>query len=140
MSTPGRSASFAPHGPARAAQTPGAVVDAVAQARRWYWQRLSAMVLAMCVLVHLVVMVVAMRGGLTGAEILERTRGNLAFAAFYGCFVLACAVHVPIGLATVAREWGGLRAGTATWLARAFGALLLVLGLRAVWAVYAGGG
>jgi fumarate reductase subunit C len=30
---------------------------AVAQARRWYWQRISAMVLALCVLVHLAVMI-----------------------------------------------------------------------------------
>ncbi|MFO1330065.1 MAG: succinate dehydrogenase [Rubrivivax sp.] len=114
--------------------------DAVAQARRWYWQRISAMVLALCVGVHLAVMVWAVRGGLSGAEILARTRGNHAFAAFYALFVGACAVHVPIGLATIAREWWSFSAGAALWASRAVALLLALLGLRAVAAVYLGGG
>ncbi|MDQ2779113.1 MAG: succinate dehydrogenase [Pseudomonadota bacterium] len=93
------------------------------------------MVLAGCVLVHLAVMIYAVRGGLSAAEILGRTRGNAAFGVFYAVFVVACAVHVPVGLANIAREWWGLRESTALWLARAFGLLLLVMGLRAVWAV-----
>ena len=112
---------------------------AVAQARRWYWQRISAMVLALCVLGHLLVMIYAVRGGLTGAEILGRTRGHWGFAGFYGLFVLACAVHVPLGLANIAREWLGLGEAAALWLARALGLLLLVTGLRAVLAVFSGG-
>ena len=122
----------------------GAVSDplrvAIAQARRWYWQRISAMVLALCVLVHLGVMIYAVRGGLSAAEILGRTQGNWAFAAFYAVFVVACAVHVPVGLAHIAREWWGLPAGAALLASRAFGVLLLLLGLRAVWAVVAPGG
>lgn len=106
-----------------------------AEARRWYWQRISAMVLALCVLGHLVVMVVAVRGGLTGAEILSRTQGNWAFGLFYAVFVVACVAHVPIGLARIAREWFGIAETAALWLARAFGLLLLVTGLRAVFAV-----
>ena len=109
----------------------------VAQARRWYWQRISAMVLALCVLVHLAVMVYAVRGGLSAAEILGRTQHNWGFAAFYAVFVVACAVHVPVGVANIAREWWGLGESTALWLSRAFGLLLLVMGLRAVWAVVA---
>ena len=112
--------------------------EAIAQARRWYWQRISAMVLALCVLVHLAVMVWAVRGGLSGAEILARTRGNHAFALFYALFVAACAVHVPIGLAAIAREWWGLGARAALLLSRAFALLLALLGLRAVAAVYLG--
>lgn len=110
--------------------------ERVAQARRWYWQRISAMVLALCVALHLVLMIVAVRGGLTGAEILSRTQGSWAFAAFYTLFVLACVVHVPIGLATIAREWWRLGDAAARWLARGFALLLLVLGLRAVLAVF----
>lgn len=113
--------------------------SAVSQAQRWYWQRISAMVLAVCVLVHLVVIIYAVRGGLSANEILDRTRGSLAFGAFYAVFVVACAVHVPVGLANIAREWWGWRAATALWAARAFGLLLLVMGLRAVWAVVAPG-
>ena len=109
----------------------------IAQARRWYWQRISAMVLALCVLVHLAVMVYAVRGGLSAAEILGRTRGNWAFAAFYAVFVVACVVHVPVGLANIAREWWSMGERTALWLSRAFGLMLLVAGLRAVYAVVA---
>lgn len=114
-----------------------AAASAIAQARRWYWQRISAMVLAVCVLVHLVVLIYAVRGGLSAAGILGRTRGNWAFGAFYAVFVVACAVHVPVGLANIAREWWGLREDAAVWLARAFALLLLAMGLRAVWAVVA---
>jgi fumarate reductase subunit C len=102
------------------------------QARAWAWQRISAMVLAVCVLVHIVVMIYAVRGGLSGAEILARTRGSIVFAGFYTVFVLACAVHVPIGLATVAREWLGMSEESASLLAKLFGMLLLVLGMVAV--------
>ena len=110
---------------------------AIAQAKRWYWQRISAMVLALCVCVHLGVLIYAVRGGLSAASILGRTQGNWAFGAFYAVFVVACAVHVPVGLANIAREWWSLSDEAAVWAARAFGALLLVMGLRAVWAVVA---
>jgi fumarate reductase subunit C len=109
--------------------------EAIAQAKRWYWQRISAMVLALCVLVHLGVMVYAVRGGLTAAEILGRTQGNWAFGVFYAVLVLACAVHVPVGVANIAREWWGLGERAARWLALALTLLLLVMGLRAVVAV-----
>lgn len=123
----------------RAGASGDAQHQAVAQARRWAWQRLSAMVLAVCVVLHLAGMIWAVRGGLTAAEILSRTQGNAVFAAFYAVFVLACAVHVPIGLAAIAREWWGWPPAVAAWFARAVAALLLVLGLRAVWGVYAPG-
>lgn len=110
----------------------------IAQAKRWYWQRISAMVLALCVLVHLAVMVYAVRGGLSAAEILGRTQGNWGFAAFYAVFVVACTVHVPVGLANIAREWWGLGERAAQWLSKTFGLLLLVMGLRAVYAVVVG--
>ena len=109
--------------------------QAINQAKRWYWQRISAMVLALCVLVHLVLMVYAVRGGLSAAEILGRTQGNWGFAAFYAVFVVACTVHVPVGLANIAREWWGLGPRVAQWLSTAFALLLLVMGLRAVFAV-----
>jgi len=113
--------------------------DAVAQARRWYWQRISAMVLALCVLVHLAVMVYAVRGGLSGAEILARTRGSWGFGAFYALFVGACALHVPLGLANIAVEWGRWTAPRARWLGRIAALVILMLGLRAVFAVVIGG-
>lgn len=110
---------------------------AIEQAKRWYWQRISAMVLALCVLAHLALMVYAVRGGLSAAEILGRTQGNWGFAAFYAVFVVACAVHVPVGLANIACEWWGMKERMAQWFSRAFALWVLVMGLRAVYAVVA---
>jgi fumarate reductase subunit C len=109
---------------------------AVREAQAWYWQRISAMVLALCVVLHIAIMIYAVRGGLSGSEILARTRGSVAFAAFYSVFVLACAVHVPLGMARIAEEWAGFSAVAARWIARGFAVLLFVLGLRAVFAVF----
>ncbi len=110
---------------------------AVTEAKLWYWQRVSAMALALFVLVHLATMAWAVRGGLSAAEILGRTRGSWLAGAFYGAFVLAAAVHASIGLATIAQEWLGLRAGPARALAAAFALAIAVLGLRAVFALVA---
>jgi fumarate reductase subunit C len=113
------------------------MTTAMTQVRLWYWQRMSAMVLALCVLVHLGVMIYAVRGGLTAAEILGRTRGSLGFAVFYSVFVIACAVHVPIGLARILEEslgWRGPKVAIATGL---FSLLLLSMGLRTVYGVIA---
>jgi fumarate reductase subunit D len=65
-------------------------------------QRASAAVLALCVLVHLVTIIYAVQGGFSCT--FGRTRGNYGWAAFYSVFVLACAVHVPIGLRAVPRN------------------------------------
>ncbi|HEU0229253.1 MAG TPA: succinate dehydrogenase [Burkholderiaceae bacterium] len=108
---------------------------AAVRARRWYWQHVSAMVLAVCVAVHIVIIVYAMHGGLTGAEILARTHDNWTFGIFYAVFVIACAVHVPAGVANVLEEWVGLRVATSDVISKLFGLLILVLGLQAVYAV-----
>ncbi len=105
------------------------------QARLWYLQRLSAMALAVFVAVHLATIVYAVRGGLSGAEILARTQGNWLVAAFYGTFVIACAIHVPIGLARVAEEWLGWSPRLANAAAIVAALALAALGLRAVHAV-----
>ncbi|MCL4748448.1 MAG: succinate dehydrogenase [Burkholderiaceae bacterium] len=103
------------------------------QARLWLAQRASAMVLAVLLLVHLAGMLWAVRGGLSGAEILERTRGNGWAALLYATLVIASAVHAPIGVARVCEEWFGVR-GRALWAAMALLALALMLvGGAAVW-------
>ena len=107
----------------------------MSEARLYLLQRLSAMVLAPLVIAHLAVILYAVRGGLSAAEILARTQGSLFWALFYGLFVAAVAVHAPIGLRTVLREWTLWRGRGLEWAMAAFAALLLVLGLRAVAAV-----
>jgi len=103
-----------------------------AEALLWLAQRASAAVLGLCVLVHLATIVLAVRGGLTAAEILARTQASLAWAAFYGVFVLAVAIHAPIGLRTVAREWLGWRGRSLELATLAAGIALAILGWRAV--------
>ena len=94
------------------------------------------MVLALCVLVHLVTILYAMRGGLSAAEILSRTRGNLPFALFYVVFVLSVVVHAPIGLARIAEEWMQWRGRSLLIFLLLVTTALAVLGIRAVWGVY----
>jgi fumarate reductase subunit C len=108
------------------------VTSAAREARLWYWQRVSAMVLAVCVLVHIATVVYAVRGGLTAAEILARTRGSVAFGAFYIVFLLACAVHVPIGLAAILEEWFRVPRRGARIAAAAFAALMFGFGVAAL--------
>ena len=76
-----------------------------------------------------------LRGGLSAAEILGRTRGSMAWAAFYGVFVIAVAIHAPIGLRTVASEWLGWRGRGADAACALVALVLLALGMLAVDAV-----
>ena len=107
------------------------------ETRLWIAQRASAAVLALCVLVHLATMIYAVRGGLTGAEILARTRGNAAWFAFYSVFVLAVTVHAPIGLRAVLAEWLGWRGRSRDAALLLFAMLLAWMGMRAVFGVFA---
>ena len=100
----------------------------------WMWaaHRVSAMVMAPLVVVHLATMIAAVQGGLTAAEILERTRGSALWATVYLLFVVAASVHGAMGLRTVTREatrWRGVGLDLA-----ALGAatLFIYLGSRAV--------
>jgi fumarate reductase subunit C len=113
--------------------------DLGAKPETWLWiaQRASAAVLALCVLVHLVTIIYAVRHGLTGAAILERTRGNAAGLGFYSMYVLAIAVHAPIGLRTLCQEWLGWRNASLNWVVAAVAVALFAFGLRAGWAVFA---
>lgn len=101
----------------------------------WVAQRATAVVLAACVMVHLVTIVYAVRGGLGAAEILGRTRGSLGWGAFYSVFVIAAAIHGAIGLRTVASEWLGMRGELLEVGMTVAGLALTVMGLRAVYAV-----
>ena len=107
------------------------------QAGLWIVQRASAAVLAVCVVVHLVTIIYAVQGGLTTAEILERTRGNVAWFAFYSVFVLAVTIHVPIGLRSVCTEWLRWRGRSRDFALLLFAAFLGWAGMRAVLGVFA---
>ena len=105
------------------------------ETRLYLVQRASAAVLAPLVLVHVGLVLYAVRDGLSAAEILGRTQGSVFWALFYGLFVLAAAVHAPIGVRNVVQEWTGWRGPSLNWAMAAFGLVLLALGGRAVVAV-----
>ena len=110
----------------------------VLQAKLWYAQRISAMVLGICVAIHLLIIFYAIRGGLSAQEILGRTQGNVLFSIFYEVFVIACFVHAPIGVANILQEIfpkSGL-AGPLSWV---LALLILILGTTAVVGVFTGG-
>jgi fumarate reductase subunit C len=112
-------------------------LSAKTDAALWLAQRASAAILALCVTVHLATIIYAVRGGLTAAEIFGRTRGSVGWAAFYAVFVLAAAVHAPIGLRPICSEWLRWRGRSRDVALAAFAVVLLWMGLRAVIAVFA---
>jgi fumarate reductase subunit C len=103
----------------------------------WIAQRASAAVLAVCVVVHLVTIVYAVRGGLTAAEILARTRGSVGWLVFYSIFVLAVAIHAPIGLRPVMTEWLGWRGRSRDVAVTIFAVVIAWMGMRSVLTVFA---
>lgn len=100
-------------------------------------QRASAMVLAPLVMVHLGLILYAVRGGLTADEILTRTHGSIGWGLFYTVFVLAASLHAPIGVRNVLKEWSRWRGGSLDAAMLILSLALAATGLRAVWAVIA---
>ncbi|MFA8388144.1 MAG: succinate dehydrogenase [Pelagibaca sp.] len=98
-------------------------------------QRLSALIMAPFVIIHIGVMIYAIQDGLTAAEILGRTRGSLLWFTFYGMFVIAVSIHASLGLRTILGEWAGLRGAARDGAAALIGLGLFVLGAQAVWGV-----
>ena len=98
-------------------------------------QRLTALVLAILVTIHLGLVIYAIEGGLTTGEILSRTRASIFWPLFYAVFVLASAIHAPLGLRNILLEWTGLSRRGADIATLAFALILAIFGLRAVWAI-----
>lgn len=103
--------------------------------RLYMVQRVSALLMVPLVFGHIIVMIVAIDDGLTAAEILERTRGSLAWFLFYGTFVLAVSVHGAIGLRVIVHEMLALKGRALDFMTLGVAIVLLGLGARAVWAV-----
>ncbi len=103
--------------------------------RLYVWQRATAALMVPLVAVHLAVIFYATRQGFSAAEILTRTRGSVAWGAYYALFVAAVSIHGAIGVRNVLAEWLPLSERNAGRLAVAFGLLLAALGFRAVAAV-----
>jgi fumarate reductase subunit C len=103
--------------------------------RLYMLQRITALLMAPLVLGHLAVMIYAVQGGLSAAEILGRTQGSVAWFLFYGGFVVAVSIHAAIGLRVVVHEVLGLKGVLLDLFTWAAAAGLFLLGARAVMAV-----
>lgn len=95
-------------------------------------QRATAALLAPLLLIHLVTIMVAIRGGLSAEEILGRTQGSLLWGAFYSLFFAAAGIHGAIGLRAILREWTPWRGHSLDAAAAGFALAVLLLGSRAV--------
>ena len=110
----------------------------MSETRLYLAQRVSAMIMAPLVLLHLAVMIYAIQGGLSAEEILARTRGSLFWGTIYGLFVLAVSLHAAIGLRHVLLEWTRLLPRWLNCIRLVFAIGLIGLGARAVFAVVVG--
>ncbi len=106
-------------------------------ARLFLLQRATAVLMAPLVLIHLALIIVAVRNGLDAAEILSRTRGSWLWGSYYSLFVIAASIHAAIGLRVIGFETlgGSRRIWDLTTILIAL--LLAPLGLRAVFALVA---
>ena len=102
----------------------------------WAIQRITAAFLGTAVIVHLVTIMLAVRGGLSAVEILGRTRGADLWFAFYVVFALCAGLHGAIGLRNIAGEWLGWRGPRLDSLWIALGLLTAGFGIRAAWGLY----
>ncbi len=110
------------------------------RAESWLWlaQRASAAVLALAVVVHLITIISAVQGELSAAEIRNRLQDHGGWLAFYLVFVAAAAVHAPLGLRPVLREWTPLPPVAVTLLVALVAFAVLALGVRAAVAMFLG--
>ena len=114
--------------------------DAQREAHLWLAQRVSAMVLALCIIIHLVTIIGAVQGGLSAAEIIDRVAGSGGWSAFYAVFVAAIVVHAPLGLRAILSEMTKLSRARVDLLCFIAATLIAVLGFRVVWGFYTMGG
>ena len=105
------------------------------EARLFALQRLTAMILAPLIIVHVAVILYAVGHGLSAQAILARTTSTAVWPLFYLVFVVAVSIHAPIGLRNVLREWTWLESSVINWISVLFGVLLAGLGVRAVLAI-----
>ena len=110
------------------------------ETKLWVWQRASAAVLGLCVIVHLILIIIAVQGGLSAGEIISRVSGNVAWLTFYSVFVIAVAVHAPIGVRTILNEMTGLKTSQTYLVMAVLCLVILSMGFRTVVGLYNAGG
>jgi len=98
-------------------------------------QRLSALVLAPLVILHIGVMIVAVQGGLNTAEMLARTQSSTFWPVIYATFFVVAGVHGCIGLRNILTETTELPARSVNRISGGLLILILVFGFETVRAI-----
>lgn len=114
--------------------------NAQIETKLWVWQRASAAVLGLCVIVHLILIIIAVQGGLSAGEIISRVSGNITWLMFYSVFVIAVAIHAPIGVRTILNEMTGLKSSQTHLVMAVLCLVILSMGFRTVIGLYNAGG
>ena len=102
----------------------------------YFLQRLTGVLLAAFLVIHLITIIFAVKGGLSVAEIAGRVRGNTGWIAFYGIFILTVVVHATIGLRNIISELSDFGERTIAMISSTYAMITLILGyfaLRAIW-------
>jgi fumarate reductase subunit C len=106
--------------------------------RLYLAQRITAMIMAPLVLIHLGVMIYAIQGGLSASEILGRTQGSFFWGLIYGLFVIAVSIHAAIGIRVVIHELFTLKKSVLDPITAGITFILLLMGGNAVYSVVVG--
>jgi fumarate reductase subunit C len=105
------------------------------EARLYVLQRLTALIMAPLVMLHIYIMIVAVQDGVTTSEILARTRASLFWPILYAVFLAAAAVHGSIGFRNILHEMTALPASTISRLSAGLLILILASGAKTIWAI-----
>ena len=103
-----------------------------AAAWRFVLPRGSAAVLAVRFVGQLATILYAVRYGLTSQAIVARMHADPVWPAFYTLFVIAVAIHAPLGLRAIADEWLSLHGRGTDVVLTIFALVLAGGGLHAV--------
>ena len=102
----------------------------------WLLQRLSAIILSACTIIHIITIINSVKIGLTSADIINRIGANYGWFIFYLIFVLSASIHAPIGIRSILKESTNASNVTITLITIIFAILLVSLGIWSIWGFY----
>ena len=111
-------------------------INTINQTWVWLAQRLSAVVLAICSIVHIGGIIVAVQHGLTTVEITNRVGANIGWFLFYSIFIISAAIHAPLGLRNILSEMTEISNEIVNIFSLVFCLIILLLGLKTTWGFY----
>jgi len=104
--------------------------------RLWRLSRLSAAGLALCVMLHMTLIIAIMHRGVSAADILHRAHTHPEWLLFYSLFLLCISLHAALGIRTLLTEWINPGKRACLLLSALFGLILLAMGARALCGVF----